>query len=151
MKIFSIFMMTSFVLGLVSSVAATSGCYVEYYYWNADTNKVVGKLPPTMPKKNYRISIEARLNSNCPKGESAKLALYGPIKASRVENTGPYVVFSDDGHGDIYGKYFGYGDYHISSHFYTKDNAGGDFIAKRDYYFSVTDNRKRNLRESIEE
>jgi hypothetical protein len=137
MKIFSIFMITSFVLGLVNSVAATSDCYVEYYYWNADTNTVVGKLPYTLPKQDYRISIEARLSGNCPKGESAKLALYGPIRARKVENTSPYVIFGDNTKGDIYGKYFDYGDYQISSRFYTEDNAEGYFIAKKDYYFTV--------------
>ena len=120
-----------------TAIAGTS-CGIEYYLWNADTDKVVKKLPSKidMSYHKYKFSIEARPTGGC-KAESAYLKLSGPILYTRVENRGPYLLFGDSGK-NVAGRKMKEGWYIIYTKLYTEDNQGGTGIASRLYKFQIT-------------
>ena len=135
------FIITAIALAFASftkTALAGTSCGIEYYLWNADTDKVVKKLPSKldMSYHKYKFSIEARPTGGC-KAESAYLKLSGPIAYTRVDNHGPYLVFGESGK-NIAGYWMKEGWYTIYAKLYSKDNQGGTKVASRTYKFQIT-------------
>ena len=83
------------------------------------------------------ISIRANVESGSSIG-SVRLVLTGPKSATRTENTSPFALRGDDGHGDYFGIELPNGDYRITATPYPGRNAGGPAGTSRTAAFSVT-------------
>lgn len=124
----------------------------EYYLHNTDDNIDMGIIPIVsdpdvstvtrgLPKMDYNISIEARLNIECAhEAESAYMELQSPFYGTYGwhENISPFVIFGydwggyiegDDLEGYIYGEKFEPAIYGLKSALYTEDDGGGELIA----------------------
>ena len=119
---------------------ADGGCAIEFILFDADTNEPVGELllQDECVSRVDRFNIQARPTPECPVTESAEMVLEGPVTDNRSENNSPYMVFSDNSHGDIYGEDSAEGSYTIDAKLFSENNLKGDLVVEREFDFTVS-------------
>jgi len=125
------------------------GCAIEFILFDADTNEPVGVgggelLHDECVSHVNSFNIQARSTPECPVIESADMVLEGPVTGSRIENGSPYMIFSDNSHGDIYGQEFAEGSYTINAKLFSENNLKGDLVVERQFDFTVSGDCRRH-------
>jgi hypothetical protein len=70
------------------------------------------------------------------------MALNGPIRMNRLENFGPYMIFSDNRQGDVFGRHYRTGHYRIAANVYSERQAKGDLVVSGQFDFTVRQCRR---------
>ena len=120
-------------------------CGIEFVLFNADNDAPVGLLQPEQCIQDFdfhQFNIQARPTEACDTTRSAIMAIKGPITGKRLENQGPYMMFSD-ANGNIFGQNIRAGHYTIAADIFPKRKAAGNLVVSGSFDFTFRDCARR--------